>query len=79
MKRFGHHAAPADTKYCTHATCRTDNATELAWMAFTLQREDLLTAAIESPKATVRCRHTPRHGPIRAPFPPTQIHPQEKP
>jgi hypothetical protein len=60
-------------RYCRHATCRTDAATELYWMGMRLDRADLMKAARDALHATVRCRHVPRKGPIRAPF-----HPKRK-
>ena len=56
-------------RYCTHATCRDDTAAELLWMGKRLWRRDLIAMAGEAYRATVRCRHVPRKGPIHAPLP----------
>jgi len=58
-----------EQKYCTHASCRTDAATELAYAGAVLQRKDLRDAAREVYSSTVRCRHQPRKGALKAPFP----------
>jgi hypothetical protein len=57
-------------RYCQHATCRAHTAEELLYMGARLDRKDLQLAAREALRATVRCRHQPRKGPIHAPLPP---------
>lgn len=47
--------------YCTHYSCRCEAARELAWMADTLGRVDLLAAAIEVHSQEVCCRRVPRN------------------
>lgn len=55
-------------RYCQHALCRAHTAEELAFMAQTLWRRDLMQLAREAATSTVRCRRQPRKGPIHAPF-----------
>ena len=55
--------------YCEHHDCRCDTAAELAWMAESLNRSDLLAKAMMVHAQRVRCRHVPRRGPVLAPLP----------
>lgn len=70
--RFGYGAEgdPAAQKFCQHATCREDQERDLAYMGAALNRADLRALADQAHQSTVRCRHQPRKGPMRAPFPP---------
>ena len=72
--RFGF-GAPSDQAaqtWCEHATCREDQAGELAYMGAALDRQDLKDLSKQAYHSTVRCRHQPRKGPVRAPFPDQQ-------
>jgi hypothetical protein len=78
--RFGYGAdadQPAQA-WCTHATCREDQALDLAFMGAALNREDLRALADAAHQSTVRCRLQPRKGAIRAPFPPQKVHSKEQ-
>lgn len=67
---FSAPAAPAEQTWCTHATCREDQESDLAFMAAALDRQDLREIADAAHQSTVRCRIQPRRGPVRAPLPP---------
>lgn len=59
-----------ELRYCQHVNCRLDTASDLAFMAVRLLREDLMQMAGQVHSSTVRCRLLPRKGPVFAPLPP---------
>lgn len=64
---FGHPGESAG--FCQHHSCREEQALELAFMAGALNRPDLRALADQAHQSTVRCRHQPRKGAVRAPLP----------
>lgn len=66
---FGHSGDQAAQTWCEHETCRDAQAEELAFMGASLNRPELKDLAQQAYTSTVRCRHQPRKGPVRAPLP----------
>jgi hypothetical protein len=65
---FGAEADQAAQTWCTHASCQEDQARDLGFMASALNRPELRELAAQAHNSTVRCRHQPRKGPVRAPL-----------
>lgn len=75
MSHIGPH--PGETmeqRYCQHPECRLDAFEEMVFIGAELQRSDVTEQATEclSADVQVRCRRTPRKGPMRAPLPGVQ-------